>query len=165
MRIPESAIEIGVVIFAVRFIGGEAVFERASRRGDIRVFRPVLGLRLLFGIGIALILLTMSEEGIKSSTLLSDVLALGVIIIIVVVFPGTIFVDPTSILENRWFGLKRTQIPWNEVSFAGDDAENITVRSKDDHIIRHTKYHVDRRGFIAALKQYCEVGADNYPTP
>ena len=32
MRIPQSAIEIGVVIFAVRFIGGEAVFERIPFR-------------------------------------------------------------------------------------------------------------------------------------
>ena len=59
MHIPGSAIQIAAVIFAIRFIGGEAAFEHASRRGDVLVFRPILGLRLLFGTGITLILLTL----------------------------------------------------------------------------------------------------------
>lgn len=166
MRIPGSAIEVAAVIFAVRFISGEAVFERASWREGVSVFRPVLGLRLLAGTGITVILLTISEEGVTSSTLLWDVLLLAMILGVFFIFPGTILVDQSSIRETRWFGLRRTRIPWNEVSYAGDDAENsITVRSKDDRIIRHTQYHVDRAAFIAALKQYCEKCSYNYPSP
>jgi len=166
LPVPESAIRIFAVIFAIRFLSGEAIFEHASRRGNVLVFRPVLGLRLLFGGGITLILFLLSEQGMKSGELFWDVVALGMVSGLFIVWPCTILIGPSSIRETRWFGLKRTSIPWNEVSFAGGDVENsVTVRAKDDRLIRHTQYHVDRAGFIAALKQYCENCSYNYPAP
>ena len=42
MAIPESAIQGAVVILAIRFLVVEARLERASRRGDLLVFHPIL---------------------------------------------------------------------------------------------------------------------------
>ncbi len=154
------------MIFAIRFISGEAVFERASRRGDVLVFRPVLGLRFLFGIGITVILLTISEEGIHSSTLPWDAIAVAMIIVLFTIWPGTIIVDHTSVRETRWFALKRTRILWGDVVFAGVDVENsVTVRAKDGRTIQHTQYHVGRAAFIGAVKQNCEKCSYKYPAP
>jgi hypothetical protein len=80
---------------------GEAVFERASRHGDALVFRPILGLRLLFGTGITLIFLTVAELGIKSSNLLGAVLVLAIAVGLFIAWPGTILVDRT--LANRFW--------------------------------------------------------------
>ena len=164
VHIPASALQIAAVIFAVRFVAGEAAFERASRRGDVGIFRPVLGLRILFGVGITLVILTAAEEGIRPSNLLSYVLLFAMMIGVFLVIPGTILVDSTSIRETRWFGLRRVEIPWSDVAYAGDDADySVTVRSKAGQAIQHTRYHVDRRAFITALKQYCENCVYNDP--
>jgi hypothetical protein len=169
MRNPGASIEIAAVIFAIRFIAVEARFERSSRRGDAIIFRPVLGLRILFGFGIPGILYVVASQLAKTDARSDLPYALGLLffaVFIFVMWPGTILVSETSIRETRWLGLKRTCIPWSEVNFAGGDVENaVTVRSKDDRIIQHTQYHVDRAGFIEALKKYCEKCSYNYPVP
>ena len=166
MHSPGSVIEIGIAIFAVRFIAGEAVFEHASRRGDVLVFRPVLGLRLLIGFAIVGIPFAILEAAPGPHDALWEGLLLAIMIGMYAAIPGTILVDRNSIRETRWFGLRRIRIPWNKVSYAGNDADNcVTVRSKDDRIIQHTQYNVDRAGFIAALKEYCENCSYNYPQP
>jgi len=155
MYIPESAIQFAAIIFAIRFIAGEAAFEHASRRGNVLVFRPVLGLRLMFGVGITLVLFLIAKEGISKNELIWKILLLGFAVWWFIAWPGTILVDQNSIRETRWFGLRRVEIPWTDVVFAGGDFENSsTVRSKDDRTIRHTQYHADQAGFIVALKQY-----------
>ena len=162
-HIPASALEIAAVIFAVRFIGGEGLLERASRRGNIGVFHPVLGLRLLLGTGISVIFLTILEAG-RKSPLWQNLVLVAMIVGFFMVLPGTIFVDQTSIRESRWFGLRRVEIPWSEVVFAGDDVDNaVTVRSKDDRVIRHTQYHAGRWSFIKELKENCPQCIYNNP--
>ena len=130
MRVPESSIEIMAVIFAIRFVGVEAAFERSSRRGDAIVFRPVLGLRLLFGFGIPL-LLWAGAGTMKSGELFDAILGLVAMEFGVAAFlywPGTILVDPSSVSETRWLGLRRIRFPWNEVLYAGGEIENsVTV--------------------------------------
>ncbi len=156
---------IAAAIFAARFVAGEAVFEHASRRGNTLVFRPVLGLRLLFGTGIPLCLYA-TPQVVKEGTPWLAAIGLGGAVGLFLLWRGTILVDASSIRETRWFGLRRISIPWGEVQFAGDDLENsVTVRTKDDRVIQHTRYHVDRRGFIEALKQYCANCAYNDPGP
>ena len=156
MSVSESTIQIVAVIFAVRFIGGEAALEHASRRDDgAAVFRPVLGLRLGFGLGIPTFLYGASQlvNSREHGDLPYALLGLGMAIALFVLWPGTILVDKDGVRETRWFGLKRTHILWSDAAYAGGDIENsVTVRSKNDQTIQHTQYHVDRRG-LPALKQ------------
>ena len=159
---------VAAAVFAARFIAGEALFEHASRRGDTTVFRPVLGLRILFGIGIPFLLYETPQVvriGGLFDVMLGLIVGVGGATAAFLFWTGTILVDSSSIRETRWFGLKRTRIPWSEVQFAGNDVENtVTIRSKDDKLIKHTQYHVDRAGFIEALKQYCPACSYNQPT-
>jgi hypothetical protein len=155
---PGSVIEIAAIIFAIRFLAVEAKHARASRRGEALVFAPVLGLRLLFGFPIVG-LLYLSAETVKNgprNDLALVPVGIGVAVVFFLLIPGTILVSKTSIDESRWLGLKRTHIPWEDVVYAGGDLEDrVTVRSKNDHVISHTAYHVDRDGFIEGLKKYC----------
>ena len=155
MNIPQSSIEVAAALFAVRFVGGEAVFEHASRRGDVLVFRPVLGVRLLLGFAIVGIPLAMLEAAPGPNDALWGGLLVAMMISIYAVIPGTILVDQTSIRETRWFGLRRKKILWSEVSSAGPDIDNaVMVRAKDGRGIQHSQYHADKAGFIQALRTY-----------
>ncbi len=155
MNIPQSSLEIAAAIFAVRFVGGEAAFEHASRRGDVLVFRPVLGLRLLMGFAIVVIFLAILEAAPEPHEALYDGLLLSMMIGTYAAIPGTILVDQTSIRETRLFGLRRTKILWSEVSSVGPDVDNgVMVRAKDGRGIQHSRYHADRAGFIQALTMY-----------
>lgn len=164
MNLPQSSIAIAAAIFAVRFVGGEAAFEHASRRGDLLVFRPVLGLRLLFGSAIILIPLAMLEAAPEPHDVLWSSLLVAMMIGAYAVMPGTILIDQTSIRETRWFGLRRTTILWSEVSSAGPDIDSaVMVRAKDGRGIQHSKYHADRAGFIQALRMYFPDTIYNIP--
>jgi hypothetical protein len=153
-----SVIEGAAVVFAVRFVAVEARLEHASRRGEMIVFRPVLIVRS--AVPIAAFLLYATSQFIKTHDWLMT--GVGALMTPFMFFNslGTISVDKDSIRETRWLGLKRTRIPWGDIVFAGGDSESrITIRSKDDHVISHTAYHVDRAGFIEALRQYCPIWA------
>lgn len=164
---PESIqqiFETAAIAFALRFLAVEARLERASRRGEVTVFHPVLFLRLGFGIAVPTMLYATSQV-IKTRDWLIAILGFSMAILMFLNWPGTIFVDVHAIREIRWLGLKRTRISWEDVVFAGGDLEDrVTVRSKNDHVISHTAYHVDRDGFIEALKKYCPQCSYNQHT-
>lgn len=155
---PESiqqVVETAALVFLLRFLAVEARLERASRRGEVTVFHPVLFLRLGFGFAVPTMLYATSQV-IKTRDWVIAILGFSMAVLMFLNWPGTISVDRLAIREIRWLGLKRTRIAWEDVGYAGGDFENrVTVRSKDDHVISHTAYHVDRDGFIEALKKYC----------
>jgi hypothetical protein len=151
----QQVVETAALVFLLRFLAVEARLEQASRRGEVTVFRPVLFLRLLFGFAVPTLLYGTSQI-IKSRDWLIAAISFSMAMLIFLNWPGTIFINGNEIRETRWLGLKRTRISWADVVYAGGDLENrVTVRSKDDHVISHTAYHVDRYGFIEALKRYC----------
>jgi hypothetical protein len=154
-----------VAVFAASLVAREAAFQRASRRGNVIVFPPGIGLKalLLFGTPFFVYVgLQIIKEGTDKWL---GLICIGLAVASFVYLPGTILIDSTSIRETRWFGLKRTCIPWSEVEFAGNDIENsVTVRSNDDRVIKHTRYHADRPAFIEALKRYYPDCTFNQPT-
>jgi len=151
----QQVVETGALVFVIRFLAVEARLERASRRGELTIFRPVLFLRMGFGLAVPTMLYATSQV-IKTGEWLAAILGFSMAVLMFLNWPGTIFVDGNAIREIRWLGLKHNRIAWKDVVYAGGDLENrVTVRSKDDHVISHTAYHVDRDEFIEALKKYC----------
>jgi hypothetical protein len=169
MAFSDSAIRIIAVIFVIRFLVVEASYGRSSRRGQAHIFRPVVGLRLLFGVTIPGLLFGASQlvgSGDRWDSLLGLVVGIGGAATLFVMWPGTIIVDRDSIRETKWFGLRKVRIPWSDAAFAGGDIDNtVVVRSNKNCVIRHTQYHVDRVGFIDLLKQFCEHSTYNRPGP
>jgi hypothetical protein len=154
MTIPESFVETVAVVLAVRFVAVEARLEHASRRREVLVFHPILIVRLF--IPVAVVSLYGGFQVAKTGEWLTASIGFGMSVFMFLNSLGTILVDKNFVRETRWLGLKRTQITWDDVVYAGGDLEDrVTVRSKDDHVISHTAYHVDRYGFIEALKKYC----------
>jgi hypothetical protein len=141
-------------MFAITAIASEAMFERASRKGTPRIFRAVLGLRLLFGFCIPTALYGASRVWAAG-----DIFTAGIFVAMAagmfIFWPGTIILDENSARREKWFGLKKTKSPWSEVSYVGPDREgSITIRARDGRSIEHTKYHVDPTAYSNALKRY-----------
>jgi hypothetical protein len=141
-------------MFAITAIASEAAFERASRKGTQRIFRAVFGLRLLFGFCIPTALYGASRmwaSGNIFTVCIFVAMAAGMFFF----WPGTIVLDEHSARQEKWFGLKKTEIPWSAVSYVGPDRDgSITIRARDGRSIEHTKYHVDPSAYDTALKTH-----------
>lgn len=154
MTISESVIESVAVVLAVRFVVVEGLLERASRRGDALVFRPILIARSF--LPLAIVALYGGIQVARTGDWLVASIGFGMSVFMFLNSLGTIVVDKSFVRETRWLGLKKTQIAWADVVYAGGDLEDrVTIRSRDDRVISHTAYHADRYGFIEALKKYC----------
>ena len=47
-----SWLTLAAALFAVRFVASEALFEKSSSKNGKLIFRPVLGIRIIFNVGI-----------------------------------------------------------------------------------------------------------------
>ncbi len=152
---------LGLAIFGIRFIALEATFERASRRAESSRYRPVFGLRLLFGLGLPIFLIGAVQVASHGS-LREDwrfvaiflVFALGMLVF----WPSTIVVTRSGIAASRWLGIKSVKFAWSEVEYASRDPDGKTrIVARDGKSITHTQYHVDPNGFVAEVRKYTNV--------
>jgi hypothetical protein len=157
-----SWLSVLAAILLVRWIAFEAFAERAIRKGDEVVFRPPFGLRLLFGIALpgfiyAAGAVALSENSREDWWL--SALFIGFAILTAFVWPADIGVSKSAIYERKWLGLWKKTVRWEDVDYAtADPTDNsVEVVSKSGFKIRHTKYHVDRRDFLAQLKNRCRL--------
>ena len=62
----------------------------------------------------------------------------------------------SGIFERKWLGLHKRVFEWKDIASAALNPveESICVVTKSGATIKHTKYHVDRAGFIAQMKTY-----------
>lgn len=155
-----SWLTILAAILLVRWLGFEAVTERATRRGDALVFRAPLGLRLLFGVSLpgmvyAAGAVALSENG-RADWWLSAMF-LFFASLIAFVWPPDISVSNEGISERKWLGLRKRIIHWNEVEYAtaNPSDDSLEVVSKSGFTIKHTKYHAGRADFAKEVKDRC----------
>ena len=123
-----TGLAVAAAIFAITVIASEAAFERAARKGAQHIFRAVVGLRLLFGIGIPLSLYAASKVW-SSGDLFGACIGVAMAVAGIALWPGTIILDDHSARQEKYFGLKKISILWSEVSYAGPDREGSIPRN------------------------------------
>jgi hypothetical protein len=62
-----------------------------------------------------------------------------------------------GIYEKKWLGLREKAFLWKDIasSAVAPDEDSVWVVARSGTTIKHTKYHVDRAGFIAQIKTHC----------
>ena len=131
-----SWLTIAVTLFVLRFVASEALFEKSFSKNGKLIFRPVLGMRVIFNVGIPGSLFVATRiaqtEDMQHSWYLV-LFCLSVSGFAITFAPGTITVDKLSISEQKWFGLKKTSIKWSNVAYVfSSPAERLfTIASED----------------------------------
>ena len=160
MNETSSWLTVGATLFAVRFVASEAAMEKPSLREGKVVFPPVLGIRVLFGLGIPTFLYGASQ--VAGGDLRRDWLAFsvltGIALCAFILWPGTIAVDKSYIAESRWFGVRKILIPWNDVDYVYSiPAEgSVEIVHQNGLKITHSRYHVAPDAFQDLLRKYCK---------
>jgi len=138
---------------AVYWLANEARVERVKRRGEITLYRPALGLRVLFGLAVLTMIygagaVALSQNFSRDWWVCALLLALAFFCISE--WPSDLGVSSAGIYEAKWFGLRKRIFRWEEIASATADAaeDSVWIVSKSGITIKHSRYHVDRNGFI-----------------
>lgn len=155
-----SWLTIVVTGTAVHWIGIEARAERAKRKGEVTLYRAPLGLRLLFGLALPAMVYGAGEvalsDNFKHEWWVSTLL-FAMAIFCALQWPPNLGVSDAGIYEENWLGLRRKSFRWEEIASAMESPsdDSVSVVSNSGATIKHTKYQVDRAGFIIQVKSYC----------
>lgn len=156
-----SWLTIATTLFVLRFVASEALFEKPFSKNGELIFRPVLGMRIIFGLGIPGSLFAVvrfaQTENIRNNWFLF-LFGLSIPIFAIALAPSIITVNKLGISEQKWFGLKKTSINWSGVAyvFSSPSERLFTIAGEDGKQIKHTAYHVDREALRESLKHYCQ---------
>ena len=155
-----SSLTILCTLLAVHLFALEALAERAKRTGETTLYRAPLGLRILLGSAIIGMVygtgaVALSKEFRRDWWV--SVLLLGMAIFCASQWPADLGVSKSGIYEKKWLGLRKKTFLWVDTasSAAAPDEDSVWVVAKSGATIKHTKYHVDRAGFIAQIKSHC----------
>lgn len=155
-----SWLTIVCALLAIHFFALEVLAERAKRRGDITLYRAPVGLRVLLGAAIVAMIYGAGTVAVSQSARQDwwvSVLLLSVAIFCASQWPANLCVSKSGIYEQKWFGLRKKSFRWLDVASAAPSPsdDSVSVVSKSGAMIKHTKYHIDRAGFIAQIKARC----------
>lgn len=122
-------------ILLVRWIAFEAFAERAIRKGDEALFRAPFGLRLLFGVALPGFIYAAgavaSSRNSNEHWWLSGMF-IGFAVLIAYAGPPDIGVSKSAIYEQKWLGLWKERVQWENVDYATadptDDSVNVALR-------------------------------------
>jgi hypothetical protein len=155
-----SWLTILCALLAIHLFALEALSERAKRTGETTLYRAPLGLRILLGSAIIAMVygtgaVALSKEFRRDWWV--SVLLLGMAIFCASQWPADLGVSKSGIYEKKWLGLRKKVFLWVDTasSAAAPDEDSVWVVAKSGAIIKHTKYHVDRAGFVAQIKTHC----------
>ena len=155
-----SSLTILSALLPVHLFALEALAERAKRTGETTLYRAPLGLRIILGTAIICVVYGAGAVAL-SKELRRDwwvsVLLLGLAIFCASQWPADLGVSKSGIYEKKWLGLRKKVFLWEDIasSAAAPDEDSVWVVARSGTTIKHTKYHVDRAGFIAQMKTYC----------
>jgi hypothetical protein len=155
-----SWLTILCALLAVHLFALEALAERAKRAGETILYRAPLGLRII--LGTALISMVYGARAVALSKELKrdwwvSALLLGLAIFCASQWPADLGVSKAGVYEKKWLGLRKKAFLWKDIASAtvAPDEDSVWVVARSGTTIKHTKYHVDRAGFIAQMKTYC----------
>jgi hypothetical protein len=145
---------------AVYWIAIEAQAERARRNGELTLYRAPLGLRVLFGLTLPAMVYGAGAVALSQNFRQDwwvSALLLGIAIFCASQWPSDLGVSDAGIYEQKWFGLRKRSFRWEEIASAmvSPSDDSVSVVSKSGVTIKHSRYHVDRAGFILQVKNYC----------
>jgi hypothetical protein len=145
-------------ILLVRWIPFEAFAERAIRRREAVLFRPPLGLRLLFGIAMPGLIYAAGAVALSRSSTrdwwLSGIF-IGFAVLLAFEWPADIGVSRSAICSGTME--KSNPMGGRGLRYRDPTDNSVAVVSKCGLKIRHTKYHVDRADFVAEIKNRCRL--------
>jgi hypothetical protein len=150
------------VILLIRWIAFEAVIEKGRKNGDEVLFRAPVGLRLLFGFALPGFVYAAGavifSKDYKDQWWLSAIFV-SFAVLIAIVWPVDIRVSKAAIRKQTWSGFNNIVIPWKDVDYTINDPtdDSIEIVSKAGLKIKHTKYHVDKSGFLREIRKYIRV--------
>jgi hypothetical protein len=146
-------------LIAIHLFALEALAERAKRTGATTLYRAPLGLRIILGTAIISMIYGAGAVAL-SKELRRDwwvsVSLLGLAIFCASQWPADLGVSKSGVYEKKWLGLRRKVFLWKDIASAAEapDEDSVWVVARSGTTIKHTKYHVDRAGFIAQMKTY-----------
>jgi hypothetical protein len=155
-----SWLTIVCALLTIHLFALEALAERAKRRGDITLYRAPVGLRVLLGAAIIGMIYGAGTVALSQSARQDwwvSVLLLSLGIFCASQWPANLGVSKSGIYEEKWFGLRKKSFRWQDIASAAPSPsdDSVAVVSKSGATIKHTKYHVDRTGFITQIKARC----------
>jgi hypothetical protein len=155
-----SWLTIAAVGLAVHWFAIEARAERAKRNGEITLYRAPFGFRVLFGLALPAMVYgagTVALSDNFSRDWWVSALLFAMAVFCASQWPADLGVSKAGIYEQRWFGLRKRTFRWGEIASATVDPsdDSVSIVSKSGSTIKHSKYHVDREGFIAQVKAHC----------
>ena len=144
-------------LLAIRLFALEASAERATRTGDVTLYRASIGLR--FFLGVAIIAMVYGAGVVVLSEkrdLWTFVLLIALAIFCASQWPADLEISKSGVSERRWLGLRKRTLAWQNIASAAPapTEDSVWIVSKLGVTIKHTKYHVDRTGFIAQMKSH-----------
>ena len=147
-------------LLAVRLLALEALAERAKRTSEVTLYRAPIGMRVL--LGAAIVGMVYGAGAVVLSENFERDWWVSVMLLVMAMFcalqwPADLGVSKSGILQKQWLGLRTRTFHWADIASAAlNSAEDcVWVVTKSGVTIKHTKYHVDRAGFIAQMKTYC----------
>jgi hypothetical protein len=150
----DTAFTVGIALFMLRYVGMEAVYQRAKWTGSGLRFPTAITLRVLFRVG-APLLLYASFRVFEESEIF--VAATGGILGLACLLwePGEISTDGEGVKYKRYFGLQKRFIPWGSVVASYLPAvREVLVIGKNGVHFTHTQYHVGQDEFVRELRRH-----------
>ncbi|MGA8729243.1 MAG: hypothetical protein WB608_10875 [Terracidiphilus sp.] len=102
-------------------------------------------------------ILMFIATGFKSATGLWLIsLCSGCILLLLMSFPGSIYINADGLEQTYWVGSKK-RVPWKHVAWIGidDKKKRVTVKGSNGHKIVHTRQLPDKARFLAELRTHC----------
>ena len=150
-----SSIAIVCALLAIHLFALEALAERAKRRGDVVLYRAPIGLRFFLGVAIVAMVYGAGVVALSAKPdLWVSIPLVALAIFCASQWPADLEVSSSGISERKWLGLRKIIFAWQDVASAAlvPSEDSVWVVSKSGATIKHTKYHVDRAGFITQMK-------------
>lgn len=154
----DTAITVVVSLFMVRFVGEEAIYQRAKWTGSGLRFPIGLLLRIIMRAGCPFMIYVchkIVEEGVSIAGLIVIALIAFMSLGYIFLEPGEISTDGEGVKYKRYFGLQKRFIPWGSVVASYLPAiREVLVIGKNGVHFTHTQYHVGQDEFVRELRRH-----------
>jgi hypothetical protein len=140
-------------IGAIHWFAAEALWEKSKTRNLYKEYPIPLGLRLLFAVIIPLFIYGSIDNIRRGGRIWTSALLLAFVLFWTFFTPPKILFSAERIVSIKWYGFKKTTINWRDVIgvFSNPGDNSIVIRDKLDHTIVHTRYNIDRTGFLEQI--------------